>query len=298
MKILVIGSKGFIGSHCVSYFKLQGHDVLHADVVQHSESGYTCLDPRNTAFDGLFNNQNFDICINASGSAHVGFSFENPTVDFELNVLNVHKILVAIRGLNPSCRLINFSSAAVYGNPEKLPIREDQTRNPLSPYGFHKLQSEYILKEYHRFFGIGTASLRIFSAYGPGLKKQLFWDLYQKAKAGNTVELFGSGNESRDFIYIADLLTAIDAVVRHASFNGDCYNIASGTETTIRDVVETFYSHLNPDIQVRFSGIHKPGDPDNWRADISALKTLGFTPKWELKDGLFETAAWLRHEMP
>jgi len=293
MKIWVIGSKGFIGSHCVDYFNSNGHEVFCADVTPADSENYFQLDKSNTDFETLFQKYPADICINASGSAHVGFSFENPTIDFELNVLNVHKLLVAIRKFNPECKMINFSSAAVYGNPESLPIKETQSRNPLSPYGFHKLQSELLLKEYHRFFGLQTMSVRVFSAYGPGLKKQLFWDLKQKANQGN-VELFGSGKESRDFIYIADLITAIDILCQTGPFDGSAFNIASGIETEISEAAAIFFKHLSPDIKFNFSGKQKEGDPDNWVADINELTSRGFTPQFSLDKGLQLTADWMK----
>ncbi|MEM9982537.1 MAG: NAD-dependent epimerase/dehydratase family protein, partial [Bacteroidota bacterium] len=117
MKVLIIGSLGFIGQHCVHYLSQLGAEVWQADILPSKAPRYFQLEKTNTDFQILFTTQQFDACINASGSAHVGFSFYNPEVDFELNVLNVNKLLVAIRRHNPTCKLINFSSAAIYGNP-------------------------------------------------------------------------------------------------------------------------------------------------------------------------------------
>lgn len=297
MNILVIGSKGFIGSHCVKYFSSKNHVVFEAGVSANTNNpNYTQLNASNTNFDELFTKNNIDWCINASGSAHVGFSFEKPDIDFELNVLNVHKLLVSIRTHQPKCKFINFSSAAVYGNPEQLPIKEESSKNPLSPYGFHKLQSEYLIKEYHRFFGLSTCSLRVFSAYGPGLKKQLFWDLFQKMKQNSeNIEIYGTGNESRDFIYIDDLVQAIEIIFKQSPFDGCAYNLSSGNETTIKSVVELFYSYLNPNTKYKFNNMQKLGDPNNWQADVSELKKLGFKTKTGLEKGLLNTANWLKN---
>lgn len=294
MKLLIIGSEGFIGKHCSTYFNNLGYTVFEADVVEQTKSNYISISKTNSSFIELFIYEKYDVCINASGSAHVGFSFEKPDIDFELNVTNVHKILVAIRTHNPACKFINFSSAAVYGNPSSLPIKEVADRNPLSPYGFHKLQSEYILKEYHRFFGIATCNLRIFSAYGPGLRKQLFWDLFQKSKQNKPIQLFGTGNETRDFIYIADLLKVITCLIENAPFDGESYNAASGIETKISEVAKLFFTQLNPNIKFEFSGEQKVGDPDNWVADISKLKALGFTSDYTIETGLTQTTNWLK----
>lgn len=295
MKILIIGSEGFIGKHCSTYFVSLGNIVHEADVIVQKKENYSIIERANSSFDNIFINNQYDICINASGSANVGFSFDKPDIDFELNVINVHKLLVSIRTFNPGCRLINFSSAAVYGNPTRLPIEEEQPKNPVSPYGFHKLQSEYLLKEYHRFFGIGTCNLRIFSAYGPGLKKQLFWDLFQKTKHSGVVTLFGTGNETRDFIYIDDLLLALSAIIEKAPFDGSSYNVAAGVETKISRAADVFFGHLGSDIKPVFSGETKQGDPDNWVADIQKIRELGFHPQTSLEQGLKYTTDWLKN---
>jgi UDP-glucose 4-epimerase len=296
MKILIIGSKGFIGSHCVDYFQSKGFEVFKADVNASLESNYYRIEHQNSDFSLPFKGQQFDVCINASGSAHVVFSFEKPSKDFELNVVNVQKILVAIRDYNSSCKFINFSSAAVYGNPEILPIAENSICKPLSPYGFHKLQSELLLIEYHNFFGLNTCSLRVFSAYGPRLRKQLFWDLYQKAIQQGPVSLFGTGNETRDFIYIDDLIQIINLVIQNSPFNGSIYNVASQVETTIKEAAQIFLNEFSPEKQLVFNGEIKQGDPNNWLADIESLKKYGFKAQFDLQLGLKKYTEWLREK--
>jgi UDP-glucose 4-epimerase len=294
MKILIIGSRGFIGSHCVDYFKSKDLEVWQADVNESLVDNFYKISRQNSDYSILFRENRFDVCINASGSAHVGFSFENPSKDFELNVVNVQKILVAIRDYNPECKFINFSSAAVYGNPQFLPITENSICKPLSPYGFHKWQSELLLTEYHKFFGLNTVSLRVFSAYGPRLKKQLFWDLYQKALQNDVVSLFGTGNETRDFIYIDDLLQIIDLVIQHSTFQGSIYNVASNLETTIAEAAQVFLNEFSPEKEVVFNGEIKIGDPNNWLADMEILKKYGFKPQFNLHLGLKKYAEWLK----
>ena len=252
------------------------------------------MDPQNSDFSLPFREHQFDVCINASGSAHVGFSFENPSRDFELNVVNVQKILVALRDSNTRCKFINFSSAAVYGNPALLPIAENSVCKPLSPYGFHKLQSELLLTQYHKFFGLNTCSLRVFSAYGPGLKKQLFWDLYQKSIRQQEVSLFGTGRETRDFIYIDDLLQIIDLVIQHSPFKGSIYNVAGNQEITIAEAAKIFLNEISPGKKLAFNGTERTGDPDNWRANMEMVKGYGFKPQFNLQSGLKKYAEWLR----
>lgn len=296
MKILIIGSKGFIGSHCVDYFISKGFDIYQADVNDNEsdEAKIYKIERQNSDFSRPFKEHQFDVCINASGSAHVGFSFENPSKDFELNVVNVQKILVAIRDYNSKCKFINFSSAAVYGNPEALPIAESSICKPLSPYGFHKLQSELLLTEYHKFFGLNTCSLRVFSAYGPRLKKQLFWDLYQKTSQNDVVSLFGTGNETRDFIYIDDLIHMIDLLIQKSPFQGSIYNVASNLETTISEAAQIFRNQFSPKKEIVFNGEVKKGDPNNWVADISKITQLGYERSISLEEGIKKYVLWVK----
>jgi dTDP-glucose 4,6-dehydratase/UDP-glucose 4-epimerase len=294
MKIFVIGSNGFIGRHCVEHFKAKGFEVFEADINITGGSNFYKIDCKNSDFSVPFKEYQFDVCVNASGSAHVGFSFENPSVDFELNVINVQKILVAIRDFNKGCKFINFSSAAVYGNPDSLPIAENSICKPLSPYGFHKLQSELLMSEYHNFFGLKTCSLRVFSAYGPGLKKQLFWDLYQKTMKNDSVILFGSGFETRDFIYIDDLIQIIDIIIDNSSFEGSIYNAASNQEITIAEAALIFLKEFAPEKKFIFNGEVKVGDPSNWLADMNSLRELGFEPQFNLSLGIKKYVEWLK----
>jgi UDP-glucose 4-epimerase len=136
---------------------------------------------------------------------------------------------------------------------------------------------------------IKTCSLRVFSAYGPGLKKQLFWDIYQKALQSKTITLSGTGGESRDFIFINDLVQAIDVIISRANFQADVINVASGTETTISNAARIFLDALGKDYSLQFSGEKKVGDPLNWKADITKISEMGFKPFTSVEDGLQKT---------
>lgn len=296
LQVLIIGSKGFIGSHAYHYFKNNAaYKSWACDVVaDYVDDHYFVLDSSNSDFNELFENIVFDVCINCSGAASVADSLVHPLRDFTLNVLSVVKILDAIRKHAPSCKFINLSSAAVYGNPEKLPITVNAASQPVSPYGFHKLYSEQVCLEYHRFFKLNTLSLRIFSAYGPGLKKQLFWDWYQKAKGSEIVSIYGTGNESRDFIYIDDLVQVLDLAILHGDFIGSVVNVANGEEVYIKDAAGIFLGGLGKSFS--FEGQLKPGDPINWVAEINEIISWGYINKVHLKEGLTNYIEWVKEE--
>ena len=298
MNILIIGSKGFIGSHALSYFKDLQHTTFGCDVVvDYTEENYFLLNATNANFQEIFSTQNFDVCINCSGAASVPDSIIHPQRDFDLNVNNVFNILDAIRLHQPNCKFINLSSAAVYGNPEKLPIVEDAKLQPVSPYGIHKKMAEKLLKEFYDFYNIATLSIRLFSVFGLGLQKQLFWDLYKKMTSNlSEIEIYGTGNETRDFIYVKDVTQALDLVIKNATFNGNAINISNGIEITIKEAVETFAKTLNWNGKIKYSQATRKGDPLNWKADISQLKALGYHQKYTLESGLNEYAKWIKEK--
>jgi dTDP-glucose 4,6-dehydratase/UDP-glucose 4-epimerase len=294
MSYLVIGSEGFIGGALVNYLASLGRVVERADIQPRTQPGYTQLDPCAPDFDSLLASHEGHVIINCAGAASVPDSLADPLRDFALNTHCVLQMLEAMRKHAPKARFINLSSAAVYGNPGSLPIAVSAPIAPVSPYGFHKRMSELACDEYHSVFGLQTVSLRIFSAYGEGLRKQLFWDLHRKTQAPQRpIELFGTGEESRDFIYIQDLVRAIVVVAEHHAMNGRAINVASGRETRITDAVECFLGLYDPRADYHFSAQARAGDPLNWCADISDLETLGYSPQWTMAEGLAAYHQWL-----
>jgi UDP-glucose 4-epimerase len=275
----------------------KGNDVFGIDLLEQPtrKYHYTKVSRLSPELDEVFENNSFDGIINAAGSGNVPYSMTHPVIDFEANSLDTIRVLEAIRKHQPMCKYIHISSAAVYGNPTTLPVQEEHVTVPLSPYGWHKLIAEQLCKEYSSIYSLNLAVIRPFSVYGIGLKKQLFWDIYHKIEnSTSTIELHGTGLESRDFIHVHDLIQAIDFILKKGSLRGEVYNLASGVETTIQEVVDIFISTLKHPVSYRFSGKVRAGDPLNWRADITRIRELGFTPSYTLRNGLLEVSGWLQ----
>lgn len=296
MKILVVGSKGFIGSHCVDFFSKE-HEVWGCDVViDYNTPNYLFIESVDSDFQDIFLCQKYDVCINCSGAASVPFSLERPFHDFQLNTLNVYKILESIRRFNSECKYINLSSAAVYGNPDRLPIHEDDGLVPVSPYGVHKMMAEWICREFSSFWSVKTCCIRIFSAYGPGLRKQLLWDLSQKVVKNERVELFGTGHETRDFIYVTDVVAVIDTVIRESHFNGDIVNAANGRQVAIADIARAMMQSLGCKKEIVFNQVTRKGDPLNWEADVTRLFLMGYRPQVDIETGINNYVLWLKEK--
>jgi len=293
MKILVIGSKGFIGSYIVKHFAKKNEEVWQCDVVtDYTTEHYIQIDATNSDFNAVFEQRQFDVCVNCSGAASVPDSIQHPYRDFMLNTANVYAMLNAIKMHNPTCKFINMSSAAVYGNPQQLPVTEDQPIAPMSPYGRHKVMAEEILKEFAIEFGMKTCSLRIFSAFGAGLRKQIFWDMNKKMTDSRIATFWGTGDESRDFIHVKDIAQVVELCIDQAEFKGEAVNVANGIQTTVREAVEMFAKLKNYSGDIEFNGAVREGDPRFWEADIRVLKHWGYQQTITLQQGLKEYITW------
>jgi len=287
VRILILGSSGFIGSNLRHNFLNKGFEVI----VIHREE----LQSDSTLTEML---KEIDVMINCIGSANVGLSFTNTTLDFDSNVLVVKRVLEILRiyELN-RIKFINLSSAAVYGNPIELPTGETVQTSPLSPYGYHKLMSELLMKEYGQCFGLRTLSLRVFSAYGNGQRKLLFWDLHKKIEAANgAIKLFGTGEESRDYIHADDIAEQVLLAIENADFQGESLNVANGQEVRVSTVASLFKKHYPAHFDFEFNNEVRLGDPVNWCADISKMKIWGYVPSIYLEEGICKYINWIKNE--
>lgn len=296
MIILILGSEGFIGSHLVTSLIYKGFTIIGCDLLEDDTKRnyqYFKVSRLIPDWEILFQEHEFDFCINASGNGNVPFSVSHPQIDFEANTSNVVRVLDALRKRNPNCKYLHISSAAVYGNPIHLPVKEIDRLAPISPYGFNKLMSEIVCKEFYELYEIPITIIRPFSVYGIGLKKQIFWDLCNKINISKdkTVSLYGTGMESRDFIYIDDLIEIIILLVTKDNFQYNIYNAAVGQETSISWVVEKI-RHRLVSKEIKFSGEIRIGDPRNWCADISKIRSLGFQQKVTITTGIHLYLDW------
>lgn len=298
-KILITGCDGFIGKALGEYCVARGYDVFGVDVNDSQDSVFPsiAMNLDTDDIDVLWEFVIPDIIIHCAGAANVSFSIEHPTIDYNINTSIVHKILFS---MHEKCmintRFLLISSAGVYGQPKQLPITEGCAKNPISPYALHKSVAEDICTYFVRNYDYDIRIVRIFSAYGPGLRKQIFWDMYQKIKRTNSLQLWGTGLESRDFIYIDDLVRALLLVVEAEKRDYHIWNVANGQEVLIKDVAERFANLMNMSGLVEFNNVTRTGDPNNWCADISRIKELGYVQKVSIEEGIEKYIRWINDE--
>lgn len=301
--VLITGVAGFLGHYVVRQFAGAGWRVIGIDDVPQERmpggNGIFCLRMKlpDLRLAELLRAEAPDVCIHCAGRASVGDSMTEPATDFRDNAVLTFELLEALRRSAPRCRFLFLSSAAVYGNPVALPVTEQDAVQPLSPYGYHKRQAELLCEEYARIFALPALSVRIFSAYGPGLRRQVIWDICAKLLKTGRLQLHGTGAESRDFIHAADIALGLHLLAEKAPAQGEVYNLASGREVTIRELAAMIATALGSNRSTEFDGVSPAGNPLNWRADLTRISTLGFQPAISLETGIAEVAQWCRKEL-
>jgi UDP-glucose 4-epimerase len=279
MKVLITGCHGFIGSSVADHAIRQGHQVFGVDRAEQPEA-IAGMDVLRCALDqpefiDLLTDYRPEMVVHAAGSASVGYSFQEPREDFHMAVGTWGALLDAVRKADIRPFVIFPSSAAVYGNPQRLPVSEQDPLRPISPYGFHKLICEQLAQEYVRCFGFHIVAARLFSTVGPRQHRLLVWELFRQAVEDHpAVTIQGSGLESRDFLHIEDISEYFLRLAERRSEGFLAVNIGSGIAATVREVAGHILKSVGSTRRIVTLNKELPGDPKTWEADVSLLHSL------------------------
>ena len=304
---LVTGGCGFIGSHLCEALLRAGHRVR---VLDDLSSGYLSNLPQGVDFqqgsitdpDALRQAvQGVDGCFHLAAIASVEKGVQDWVGTHEVNLTGTINLFNAVRGL-PNARevpVVYASSAAVYGDCPTLPITEDVPKAPLSAYGADKYGCELHAKVASHVFGIPTVGLRFFNVYGPRQDPKspysgvisIFCD---RLLSGNGVKIFGDGEQSRDFVFVTDVVAALMAAMLRRPSNAPVFNVCTGRATTVLEL-----AHLIADLCGAPAAIeHLPGRAGEIRHSIGSSATakvaLSVEPPVFLRDGLRAVLSWLK----
>ena len=291
MKLLISGSRGFIGSSVGEFAARAGHEVLglgRASQAAHDWPGdYKQLDVATSDLANLIQTFKPDAILHAAGTASVSASLAAPLDDLRAAMLTWANMLDGVRrsGLRPL--LVFPSSAAVYGAAKELPIHENADISPLSPYGFHKVACELLAREYAECFGLTAVVCRLFSVFGPRQRRLFVWEMFKQATDGSeTITLGGSGQETRDYLHAEDVADAMLSLVERLqdspSGSYETFNIGSGVERNVLELATQIRDLVGSKKPIGASGNLRSGDPMNWRADTSRLRSI--IPDWQPLD--------------
>ena len=286
------------------YAARAGHQVMGTgrsrQTVQNWPGEYAQADATAVNLSEIISRFAPDVLFHAAGTASVGASLADPLGDLQAAALTCANVLEGVRRSGAQPLVIIPSSAAVYGNPQSLPVTENAPLQPISPYGFHKAVCEMLAREYAECFGLDVIICRFFSVFGSAQRRLLVWELHKQLAGPDPITwIDGTGSESRDFLHIDDVAEVVLQLVenRASTWEGDnclIVNVGRGTETPVREIAEQLRNMIAPDKEIRCRGNLRKGDPLRWCADISSLKSL--LPSWRprpLTDSLaLCVAAW------
>jgi UDP-glucose 4-epimerase len=294
MKALVIGGAGFIGSHLVDALLEQGEEVHVVDDISTGKlenlnpvAAFYKMDICDPGLEKLVRSIRPEAIFHLAAQISVPRSIHNPYEDTRVNVLGTVNLLEACVKAGVK-RVVFSSSAAVYGLPQYLPINENHPLLTISPYGASKVVGEEYLRLYHRMYGMNYVILRYANVYGPRQDAEgeggVVSIFSSRLTSREELTIFGSGEQTRDFVYVKDIVRAnLAAAICPPNYT---INVSTGEATSINELAQTMISTTNTSVGIN----HQPERQGDIQHSVLspqlALEVMGWKPIYKLKDGL------------
>ena len=302
-KILITGCFGFIGKALAASLEEDGHEVYgigSSSTKYPKQQNFIQNEISVSSLDeslGLMSSPP-DIIYHLAGGSSVSIVESNPLKNFHRTVNSSNTLFEWVRLNSPKSRIIVASSAAIYGANHCNKLSEMTPAQPFSVYGHHKQIVEQLSNIYLEKYNIDIINARIFSVYGNGLKKQFLWDFCSKLKTAShsdLINVFGTGNEIRDWIHITDL---VDSLKKISELNTvpRIINIGTGSGTTIKQIIDYISTSWfgNNELKIQFNGNVREGDPFSLISDTTIKDTFVGSHKVNLKDGVRKYVNWYK----
>ncbi len=303
MRAIVTGGAGFIGSHVVDALLARGDEVHVLDNLSSGrrenvpEGAPLHVGDIRNGLASLFDEVEPDACFHLAAQADVRVSVERPDYDADVNVLGTVRTLEAARRRGTKV-LFSSTGGAIYGECER-PAPEDSERRPLAPYGVSKLAGEEYLASFNRLHGTSHVSLRYGNVYGPRQDPHgeagVVAIFFQRLASGATPQIFGDGRQTRDYVYVKDVVAATLAAF---DANGGVYNVGTAIETSVVELFTLCCRVAGVEVEPEFAP-PRPGELQRSVLDRTRSgRELGWQPERDLEAGLRETWEWISQAGP
>lgn len=301
LRVLVTGGAGFVGTNLVAL--LTGKTDWEVTVLDNEVSASRRnLEPYPVAFlSGDVRDveavreavSGQDVVVHLAADTRVMDSIDDPTLNFDVNAAGTLTLLEACRRANVGRVVAASTGGAILGDAQP-PIHEDLPARPLSPYGASKLAMEGYLHAYGGAYGMQTAALRFANVYGPhsGHKGSVIAEFIRRMTAGEEITVFGDGTQTRDYVFVEDLVHGVLQVVENRSTG--VFQLGTGTPTSINDLLKLLTDVVGSNASVRYEPARRGEVRDTWCDVGRAKRTFGFEPRTDLRAGLAATLAWFK----
>ncbi|ROX85042.1 NAD-dependent epimerase/dehydratase family protein [Enterococcus durans] len=304
-KILITGGAGFIGSTLANHLG-EEHVVIVIDDLSMGKVENLDMTKNITFIEGdvaekslmeeIMKANKFDYIFHLAAVASVADSVARPVETHRVNFESVLMILELIRKYQHDLKRIVFSSsAAVYGDEPTLPKKEESVIRPLTPYAVDKFAAEQYVLDYCHLYDVHGSAVRFFNVYGPNQNPNspysgvisILVDRYKKQIAGEATSftLFGDGSQSRDFVYIDDVIQALLLVANEEAALGKQFNVGTGKATTLLELIHAIDKILDVELTLEYKE-ERSGDIHDSLADITKIQSIGYRPKYDILSGM------------
>ncbi len=290
MKVLIIGSEGFVGQNLVNGLKDQ-FEIFTADMPKNgSYSRYTQLDIIDkSAVESVV--KNVDVVINLAAHSLIS-SLDGIIPNAEINILGLLNVLEACRK-NQIKKIVFTSASSLVGIPSMEKVSEIHSAKPQTAYGITKLASEHYIRLYQELHQIDYVIFRFFNIYGPFQKNGVIPAFYNRIKSNDPITIFGEGNQIRDYVFIEDVIPFFISAISSSKAHNSIFNLGTGKGTSIKEIVDIMakLTGIEPKIDIKDP---RPGEIGNFVSDTSLLaKTFDSIPSTDVTTGLKNTISWL-----
>jgi UDP-glucose 4-epimerase len=312
-RVLVTGGAGFIGSHVAEAYLARGDAVWIVDDLSSGRrenvpdgARFIEMDIRDPDLRELFRDARFDLVNHHAAQIDVRHSVSDPGFDAGVNVLGLLNLVESAREVGTRRIVYVSSGGVIYGEPDQIPTPEAAPKLPLSPYGVTKLAGEYYLNYYRQVHGMEYVALRYSNVYGPRQDPHgeagVIAIFSSRLLAGEPLHIFGDGEQTRDYVYVKDVVSANMKASDLMAGDGTgldsvAFNVGTGVATSVNRLADALEAVSGRQAGREYRAA-RPGELRASTLDASCFRARGWSPKWDLRDGLRRTFEHIAHQSP